>query len=64
LLFSGLDLHDLHRITCGEIGLRNHERCGWCLTHEQPRFHCGASCATNSEPTSEQSPLDNQAPPE
>jgi len=32
---------DLDRVTCDKAGEAGHHACGWCPTHDQPRFICG-----------------------
>ena len=32
---------DLARVNCIEAGTIGHSLCGWCNTHDTPRFMCG-----------------------
>jgi hypothetical protein len=32
---------DLDRVTCDKAGEAGHHACGWCPSHDQPRFICG-----------------------
>ncbi|MFA6132531.1 MAG: hypothetical protein WC869_00790 [Phycisphaerae bacterium] len=32
---------DLQRCNCKEEGQLGHQFCGWCTTHNKPRFVCG-----------------------
>ena len=32
---------DLDRVNCEKVGTPGHVQCGWCWTHNRPRFECG-----------------------
>jgi hypothetical protein len=34
---------DLERCNCEKAGEMGHQSCGWCETHNLPRFHCGCA---------------------
>jgi len=33
--------NDLGRVNCTQVGEIGHGYCGWCPTHDKPRFMCG-----------------------
>lgn len=41
---------DLQRVNCEVAGTTGHWQCGWCWTHNKPRFEC--ACFLNDRGTS------------
>jgi len=39
---------DLERANCKIAGTIGHLQCGWCTTHDKPRFMCGCVYKTAS----------------
>lgn len=39
-------LDDMDRVNCVDAGQPGHYQCGWCDTHDKPRFICGCLSAS------------------
>lgn len=39
---------DLERVNCDMVGRIGHWSCGWCDTHDKPRFQCGCLVGDHS----------------
>lgn len=40
---------DLERVNCKDAGAVGHSQCGWCTSHDLPRFQCGCRMKAQKE---------------
>jgi len=45
---------DLQRANCSKAGQWGHFFCGWCVTHDRPRYVCGCGRISYNQRTEEE----------